>query len=79
MTDTVDAVEPQINMAELFARDPLELTDQDIDTIIADMRSRRKQFKTIQKTGAKPKAQPKKTKAEVAVEKMGLDLGDIKL
>lgn len=33
-----------MSMAELFAKDPLKMTDEDIDQIIEEMRSRRKAF-----------------------------------
>jgi hypothetical protein len=36
-------------IAELFARDPLTLSDADIDRIIASMREARLQFKTTGK------------------------------
>jgi hypothetical protein len=48
------------DLAELFERDPLQLSDQDIDRIIADLRERRKTFNTTGKA-AKPKAKPTST------------------
>lgn len=51
---------------ELFARDPLKLSDEDIDKIIEEYRKKRHQFKALP-TGAAPKSltakQEKVTKA----------------
>lgn len=68
-----------VNIAELYVRDPHNLSDKDIRAIIEDQRARRKQF-NLNAVGGKPKAKaaPKKlTKAEEAVK--DLDLGDLKL
>jgi hypothetical protein len=46
------------DIALLFARDPLELTDQDLDVIIAKFREARSSFGNApaQKPAAKPKS-----------------------
>lgn len=62
---------------ELFNRDPMDLTDQDIDAIIAHMRERRKDFKAAQLTGKKP-AQKKLTKTQEKLANMKL-AKDLKL
>lgn len=49
------------DIAELFARDPLDLTDQDLDTIIAKLRASRAAFNAGEKSAGsmKPKATKK--------------------
>jgi hypothetical protein len=46
------------SLAELFARDPLELTDTDVDSIVATMRAQRHRWANEEKaaklTGRKP-------------------------
>lgn len=61
MTDPTDT-EPDLN--ELMNRDPLGLSDTDIDAIVAGMRERRHRFNLgDQKAGsAKPRATPKALK-----------------
>jgi len=60
------------DMNELFSRDALELTDEDIDSIITHMRNRRHLFTNTATTAAgKPK---KKTKAEETHSKLNLGL-----
>lgn len=44
------------DVAELFRRDPLKLTTEDLDTIIASLRQARTQFTLAGKTEPKPKA-----------------------
>lgn len=43
------------DIAELFRRDPLKLTTEDLDTIIASLRQARTQFTLAGKTEAKAK------------------------
>jgi hypothetical protein len=52
-------------LAELFARDPLKLTDQDLDFIIAEYQEKRKLFAA---TGKAPTA----TKRPVDLNDLGL-------
>lgn len=49
------------DLTELFNRDPLELTDPDIDAIIEKLRSMRHAFNAGAATAAKPKAPAKST------------------
>lgn len=49
------------NIHELFQRDPLELTKEDITEIIAKFRADRHTFKQQSLTGGRPKAAPKPT------------------
>lgn len=58
------------DITELFSRDPLELSDQDIDSIIEEMRKKRHLFNS----GPAPKA-PKKPAAKKPSKFGGLDLG----
>ena len=71
--------EPVQNIAELYARDPKKLTDDDIRSIIADQRKKRHQFNLdAAKKKAKPKTTgPKLTKKEQ--ETKSIDLGGLTL
>lgn len=68
----------QTDIALLFARDPSNHTDEDIDRIIEKYRSARHVFKT---GGAKPKATPKLTKKEAEAQSAAkdIDLSDLGL
>ena len=58
-------------LSELFERDPLSLSDQDIATIVARMREAQAQFELGLKAPVAPK--PKKsTKAETLLKDLGL-------
>jgi hypothetical protein len=63
------------DLAELFARDPLELTDPEIQTIIEEMRKSRHAFNAGNaKAGStKPKTEKQKAIASLA-EKMNINL-----
>jgi len=67
-------MEEKSDINELFARDPLSLTDEDIDLIIAEMRKRRHLFKTAPKSTSRKTTSPKLTEKEKAVKGLG-DLG----
>ena len=60
------------DVTELFSRDPLSLTNEDIDQIIEEMRKKRHLFQSAPAT--KPKAAPKKTKAQASALKLDIDL-----
>lgn len=45
------------SLQELFDKDPLQLTDEDIDRIVAEERSMREKWKLVEKKGKAPKAQ----------------------
>lgn len=62
-------------LAELFAKDPLELTDAEIDTIVIAMRAKRNLWAQAEAT-ASPRAKPRKA-AEITVAPPSLDLGDL--
>lgn len=62
------------DVAELFLKDPLEMTNEDIDKIIAEMRSRRVAFKSA--PTIKGKATPKLTPKQEEAKKL---IGDIDL
>ena len=53
------------DLDELFARDPLKLSDQDLDIIIAKVRSQFAQFDLTGKSPAKP--------ATIDLSELGLD------
>ena len=62
-------------IAELFERDPLSLTDRDLDVIIAKLRESRAQFQLGQKAPTAPKVKaPKKLEPIPAGTKIDLDL-----
>lgn len=63
------------DLAELFARDPLDLTDTDIDTIIEQMRAARAKFALDEKMGIKPTGAPKRSKAAIEGEKAAKETG----
>lgn len=64
------------DVTELFQRDPMKLSDQDIDAIIEHMRSRRHLFK--QSPTAKAAAKPKKlTAAQERLASLKLDDFDL--
>jgi hypothetical protein len=59
-------------LSELFDRDPLKLTDQDLPVIIQRMREAQAQYEL----GVKPKAPaaPKSSKTKDLLKDLGLDL-----
>lgn len=60
-------------IAELMARDPISLSDQDIDAIITDLRSKRKRFVLGDAKAGSMKAPTAKAAAATAKEKAALD------
>lgn len=66
----------ETTMAELFARDPLKLTKDDIQLIVKKMREERGRFKSDKKL---PPQAPKLTDGQKAAKSLGieLDLGDL--
>ena len=71
MTDT-----PETDIAELFARDPLQLSDQDIGRMVDKFREMRGQYAlgNAMAGSTKPKTAKQKTVADLASK---LDLGAI--
>jgi len=63
--------QPDIN--ELFARDPLSLTDEEIDSIIAEYRKKRQLFKS-NPAALTSKKKPKITAKEEATKGLDLDI-----
>jgi hypothetical protein len=64
-------------VSELFARDPLSLSDQDLNAIIANLRASRQRFIQGDITAGKPEA--KKSAAQVKREALAKEVGDIDL
>lgn len=62
----------ETDIARLFATDPLQHTDKDIDAIVAKFREARHQFNTA---AAKPKAVAKSPDKDVTKLDLSLDLG----
>jgi len=60
------------DMNELFSRDPLSLTDENIDQIIEEMRKRRHLFNAGGATATK--AAPKVTAAQAATKSLKIEL-----
>lgn len=67
----------ETTVAELFNRDPLTLSEQDLMTIINSLRDSRKKFVAGSMTAGKPAA--KKTAADKKVEAIKKSVGDIDL
>jgi len=65
-----------IDITELFSRDPMSLTDTDIDNIIAEMRKKRAMFKAAPASAAKGGPKQLTDKQQKAAK---LDLGSIDL
>lgn len=57
------------SLDELFSRDPLQLSDQDIDTIVGKLREQRLDWAAKEAQGKAPKA----AKPSQAVKNMTLD------
>jgi hypothetical protein len=66
-------------IAELFARDPLNYEDKDLDTIIEHFRGHRTNFQTAHKTTKSATQTKKVLKGEEQAKKLGLDLDEIKI
>lgn len=64
------------DISDLFAKDPLDLTTEDLDKIIAEYRDRRNQFKL---TGKAPSAKKIKAPAESVEAAKNIDLGGLGL
>lgn len=69
-------VQARSDIAELMARDPHNLTRDDITAIVQEMRSRRHMFNSGGAQAVKPKTEKQKQIASLAAS---LDLGDLKL
>ena len=69
---------PTTDIAELFARDPLDLSAQDLDTIIGKFREMRGQYNlgNAMAGNTKPKSAKQKVALDLAAK---LDLGDLGL
>ena len=67
-----------MSIAELMNRDPLQLTDQNLDQIIEYMRGQRHLFVNNPGAPAKPKA-AKKPLTERQEALKNIDFGDLKL
>lgn len=62
------------DISELFARDPLQLGQQDIDAIIARMRAARHQFNLGNPSAGKMKPNPKVDALNDKAKQLGLDI-----
>ena len=60
------------DLSELFARDPLLLTDQDLDRIVARMREAQAQHELGVKPPPKAAAAKKPSKAAIDLKELGL-------
>lgn len=65
---------PHQDIAKLFLRDPLSLTDSDITIIIEDMRKKRHLFKTAPDKVAGGSKKPKLTEKEKAASVLDIKL-----
>ncbi len=66
------------DIAELFARDPREMTRDDLTQIVGKLRESRKQFNmgNVKAGSTKPKSASQK-KGEELIAKTGLNLSDL--
>jgi hypothetical protein len=71
MTDT--PAENPTDVNELFSRDPMKLTEQDIDAIIENMRAKRHAFNSMPATKSGKPAAPKLTDAQKKATAIDLD------
>lgn len=66
------------SLDELFSRDPLELSDQDLDSIVAHLRAQRNQWHAEEAAGAKKASKKGKAapgpKEKISLENLELDL-----
>lgn len=62
------------DISELFTRDPLSLTRDDITIIVAEMRKRRGQFLLGNAKAGAPKQTEKQKNVSALAEKLGLKL-----
>jgi len=73
----LDQASPE-SLDELFSRDPLQLSDQDLDRIVAHLRAQRNQWKQEEASGAK-QSKAKGVTSSGPKEKVSLDMLDLKL
>lgn len=67
------------DLSELFQRDPLELSDQDLEAIIHEMREHRKRWMQEENKSKQQGRRHNHAKTKQAPSFDDLDLGDIKL
>jgi hypothetical protein len=72
MTETTSPLAEALptSLQELFDRDPLSLTDDDIDRIVAELRAQRSRWEAGQRAGKKAPAQAAPT--TLSLEDLGL-------
>ena len=64
-------------IAELFASDPMKLSEQDLKQIVGHLQSQRARFAVGEKTAGNPTSKAKKTPADSAQLDINDILGDI--
>ncbi len=62
----------ETDVAALFERDPLSLTERDIDAIIAYLRKTREQFQSGVKSAGSMKKEPPKKVTNLSLDDLGL-------
>ena len=67
-------IHDQTPIAEYFARDPHQHTEQSISAIVAHLRTQRKKFKLGDKTAGSPKPKSATAKKQEAAMKIGGNL-----
>ena len=60
------------DISELFARDPEQLTDQDLDAIVAHLQTLRAQFMLGAKTAGNMKKKPAEKVKNINLDELGL-------
>jgi hypothetical protein len=75
MSDSPLAGVNPASLDELFSRDPLGLSDQDIEQIVVELRAQRERFNAAEATGKRPTtAKPAKTAAPEGLSLLDLGL-----
>lgn len=79
MTTPLSQAESQ-SIEELFSRDPLTLTDAEVDRIVTyyrDLRAKWAEGEKLKSLSRSAKSIPKTTKGDALAAQLGLDLGEI--
>lgn len=60
------------SLQEIFDKDPLQLTDDDIERIVAEERSMREKWKLAERAGSTRQKAPKAVVANLSLDDLGL-------
>ena len=65
------------DFADLMAKDPLSLTEQDIETVVSTLRQQRARYVLGDKKVGTPEPRKSKAQKERETKALALDLGDL--